>query len=98
MAGKGDKYRPVNSEKFRSNYDKIFKAKKSSRDWCQEIFGVDIDRKVLDPDGWRYNDGVDYDTPITRLDFNTRLSVSTAYWDQESIKAFDNENNGGNRK
>ena len=29
MAGKGDKYRPVNGKKYRGNYDRIFNKVKS---------------------------------------------------------------------
>lgn len=32
---------------------------------------------ILDPDGWRRKDGVDYDTPITFEDFKNRTAMST---------------------
>lgn len=32
---------------------------------------------VMDPDGWRHNDGVTWDTPITQGDFAMRLFEST---------------------
>lgn len=32
---------------------------------------------VLDPDGWRRNDGVDFDTPIDLEDYKLRVSMST---------------------
>ena len=31
-AGKGDKYRPVDMEKYRENYEKIFGKKKKKKD------------------------------------------------------------------
>jgi hypothetical protein len=50
-AGKGDKPRPVDYKKYSDNYDKIFRNKKSIKDWA-EFFGD----KILDYDGFReYN-------------------------------------------
>jgi hypothetical protein len=45
---------------------------KTGRQWAADL-GVTI----LDPDGWRLADGVTLDDPITRLDFERRLIVST---------------------
>lgn len=41
-------------------------------DW-EAHFGV----KIIDPDGWRMKDGVDWDTPIDEDDFRRRYAVST---------------------
>lgn len=41
-------------------------------DW-QHIFEIE----VTDPDGWRKGDGVTFNTPITRADFQARIAVST---------------------
>jgi hypothetical protein len=35
------------------------------------------DVQMMDPDGWRQNDGVDMDTPIKWSDFQKRLNIST---------------------
>ena len=62
------------SEKGRDNWDNIFK-KQSAWDWLKELnYGK---YTILDPDGWRYNDGVDLDTPITKSDFFKRFNKST---------------------
>ena len=36
-----------------------------------------LDVQVLDPDGWRHNDGVAWFTPITEDDFKRRVAEST---------------------
>ena len=41
-------------------------------DW-QSLYKV----SVLDPDGWRRNDGVDFNTPITLSDFQDRIASCT---------------------
>lgn len=58
----------------RDNWDRIFK-KQSAADWLKEL-GYD-EYTILDPDGWRYNDGVTLDTPINRSDFFKRFNEST---------------------
>jgi hypothetical protein len=51
----------------RENYDKIF-AKKSANEWLKSE-----SVKILDPDGWRWDDGVTLDTPISYSEFQKRL-------------------------
>jgi len=79
ITGKAIKTSPQNS-KYAENWDKIF-AKKSSNEWLKECQDV----VLLDPDGWRQNDGVDMDTPIKWSDFQYRLSLSTVKCNIEKI-------------
>ena len=46
--------------------------KRPAAEWCQRL-GVDI----LDPDGWRLNDGVSWGDAITVEEFGWRTSLST---------------------
>lgn len=55
----------------RENYDRIF-AKKSAHEWLK-----DENITILDPDGWRYDDGVTMDTPISHKEFQKRLVQCT---------------------
>jgi hypothetical protein len=55
----------------RDNWENIF-GKKTGLEWAK-INNV----RIIDPDGWRENDGVDLDTPITKSDYNKRISLST---------------------
>lgn len=55
----------------RENHDRIF-AKKSAHEWLKAE-----SVQILDPDGWRYDDGVTMDTPISYTDFKRRLQEST---------------------
>lgn len=64
----------VYSDVGRENHDRIF-SKKSSVQWLNEC-GYS-EQSILDPDGWRQNDGVDMNTPITKSDFNRRFNAST---------------------
>jgi len=61
------------SEQGRNNWDNIFK-KQDAYAWVAELYPH---LTIYDPDGWRHNDGVTMNTPITRSDFETRLSYST---------------------
>jgi hypothetical protein len=76
----------VLSEKGRANWDSIFK-KHSAWDWLKEL-GPD-NYQILDPDGWRYDDGVTLDTPITKSDFDRRFNRSTVMCKMTTIE---NEN------
>jgi len=55
------------SAQGRENHDRIF-AKKSAYEWLK---GETV--TVLDADGWRDNDGVTMDTPISYKEFQKRL-------------------------
>ena len=65
------------SEKGRANWDRIFK-KQSAWNWLKELEYDEY--TILDPDGWRQNDGVNMDTPITRSDFFKRFNASTVMY------------------
>jgi hypothetical protein len=55
------------SSQGRQNHDRIF-AKKSAHEWLKDEAVT-----MMDPDGWRYNDGVTLDTPISYKEFQKRL-------------------------
>jgi hypothetical protein len=55
----------------RKNHDRIF-AKKSAHEWLK-----DESVTMLDPDGWRYDDGVTMDTRISYKEFQKRLVQCT---------------------
>lgn len=61
------------STRGRDNWDKIY-AKKTAEEWRKQ-FHPQI--KILDPDGWRHNDSITLDTPISYKDFLNRLQEST---------------------
>ena len=62
------------SEEGRNRWDKIFGKKKTAYEWIEELRPGEV---IYDPDGWRYDDGVALETPITEQDFNRRYSEST---------------------
>jgi len=55
------------SSQGRQNHDRIF-AKKSAHEWLKDEAVT-----MMDPDGWRYDDGVTLDTPISYSEFQKRL-------------------------
>ena len=61
------------SAKGRENWDRIF-CKKSAYEWIDELYPNTV---VYDPDGFRYNDGVTMNTPISRNDFQRRFNECT---------------------
>jgi hypothetical protein len=58
---------------YRQGWDNIF-AKKTADEWLKEMYNDEV--AIIDPDGWR-QDNTSLDTPITKKDFNYRLSLST---------------------
>lgn len=64
----------VLSEQGRKNWDNIFK-KQSAWKWLEELYYGKY--TILDPDGWRYNDGITMDTPISKSEFHRRFNEST---------------------
>lgn len=58
QAGKGDSPRPVNGEKYRENYEAIFKKKKPYPDWICQPCGVAHGKR---PDGNPYGATWHYD-------------------------------------
>ena len=69
------------SEQGRKNWDKIF-LKKSGIEWAKQE-GI----RILDDDGWRYNDGVDLNTPITEKDYFQRRNQSTILYPEMKRKS-----------
>lgn len=63
----------VFSEEGRKNWERIFE-KKTAWEWLSTLYPKVT---IYDPDGWRCDDGVSLETPITRSDFEWRLSQST---------------------
>lgn len=56
MAGKGDSYRPVNGERYRAGYDRIFGPKKTKEDVIKatiddEVYLADDCVRLADVDG-----------------------------------------------
>ncbi len=41
--------------------------------------------QILDPDGWRTDDAPSWDTPISRDEFNRRMSASTCFIEQDYL-------------
>jgi len=62
------------SEAGRRNWDLIFQ-KKTAAEWIKEL-GYHRNC-IIDDDGWRGNDNVSLNTPITRSDFFNRFNRST---------------------
>jgi hypothetical protein len=65
------------NKQFRDGWDNIF-GKKTAEEWLKHPDFAHV-YFIIDPDGWRENDGVTLETPISRKDFERRLSVSTIY-------------------
>ena len=70
ITGKEIKTAPQNSA-YAEGWERIF-AKKSANEWVKSTPYI-----IMDPDGWRQDDGVTLDTPITWKEFQTRLNMST---------------------
>jgi hypothetical protein len=62
----------IQNKAYDEGWERIF-AKKTAHEWLETM----PDIRLLDPDGWRWNDGVTLDTPIKWSDFNNRLNHST---------------------
>ena len=75
----------VYTQQGRDNHDRIF-AKRSATEWlCSEEFrGI----YIIDPDGWRADDGVLLETPISYKDFCYRLSLSTCSFPDSYFNQF----------
>ncbi len=66
------------SKQGQENWEKIY-AKKSAHEWLKgEIV------EILDPDGWRFKDGVTLDTPISYKDFCYRINLCTVLYKGDS--------------
>lgn len=62
------------SKQGRENHDRIF-AKKSAHEWLKEHTV-----KIINPDGWGWEDGITMDTPISYFEFQHRLTHCTVMW------------------
>jgi phospholipase C len=70
ITGKVIKTNPQ-SQAYADGWERIY-AKKTAYEWSRQT-----PYTILDPDGWRENDGVTMDTPIKWSDFQRRLNKST---------------------
>lgn len=75
--GKGPESRISNYAQYNETASKLYPEKKSAYGWAKEIFQTDLEKFMMDPDGWRHNDGVRLETRITKEDFVNRLSECT---------------------
>ncbi len=65
----------IYSSQGRDNYERIF-AKKTAAEWLDfipEYKGY----VILDPDGWRYDDGITLESKISCTEFESRFKQST---------------------
>lgn len=81
----------VSNNAYRSGWDAIF-LKKTAHEWLQDP-KYDYVEFIMDPDGWRENDGVTLDTLINRADFERRLGVSTIYTNRKYYEKFPKDKN-----
>ena len=65
----------IYSAQGRDNYERIF-AKKTAAEWL-EFLPEYKGWTIIDPDGWRYDDGVTLETKISYSEFKRRLNKST---------------------
>jgi hypothetical protein len=70
ITGDEIKSKPL-SAKGRDNWDKIF-VKKTALEWAKMEKII-----ILDADGFRYNDGIELDTPISYSEFSKRIVFCT---------------------
>lgn len=70
----------ISTPMYQKGWDQIF-AEKSAYEWLETIPDV----QMMDPDGWRQNDGVDMDTPIKWSDFQKRLNMSTILYNISNV-------------
>lgn len=64
----------IYSSEGRLNHDRIF-SKKTAYEWLKTDEFLKV--WILDPDGWRQDDGVTLDHKISYKDFCNRLNMST---------------------
>lgn len=70
------------SKQGRDNHDLIF-SKKLPSEWLKIIHGDSI--RMLDPDGFRENDGVTWETPMTKKEFEKRFVHCTLCFIQNTV-------------
>jgi hypothetical protein len=61
------------NEAYRKGWSDIFL--KDASEWLLFLYNNEV--RILDPDGWKLNDGVTLETKIRKQDFNDRLARST---------------------
>ena len=64
---------PIQTKPYSSSYSDGWERAfcKKPQEWLQIIHGDSI--KMLDPDGFRENDGVSWETPMTKKEFEKRF-------------------------
>jgi hypothetical protein len=67
----------IQNKAYNEGWDKAF-AKKTAHEWLKETPEV---IRIVNPNGWAWDDGVTMDTPIKWSDFNNRLNHSTVIAD-----------------
>ena len=69
----------ISTPMYRKGWDYIF-AKKTAIEWAKldEIV-------ILDPDGFRYDDGITVETPISYAEYSKRIPFSTIFLKKNSI-------------
>jgi len=65
----------IYSAQGRDNHDRIF-AKKTAAEWL-EFLPECKGWTILDPDGWRYDDGITLESKISCTEFIRRFNKST---------------------
>ncbi len=70
ITGKAIKSNPQ-TKAYADGWDRIY-TKKPATEWLEEE-----NIQMIDPDGWREDDGVTLDTPIKYSEFQRRLNLST---------------------
>jgi hypothetical protein len=64
------------STSYAEGWDKAFCKK--PQQWFEILYGDSV--KMLDPDGFRKEDGVTWETPVTKKEFEKRLPHCTIIW------------------
>ena len=65
----------IYSKQGRFNYELIF-SKKSAQEWI-EFLPEYRNYRILDPDGWRWDDGVNLETKVSYSEFIKRFNHCT---------------------
>lgn len=63
----------IQNKDYGKGWERIF-AMKTAHEWLKETPEI---VRIVNPNGWQWDDGVTMDTPIKWSDFNNRLNHST---------------------